>query len=110
MRFGSIRSQPLAVRTETTFGDRQRPSFCQHAVNSLSCGSLSRAFKIIWQHSLVHYVEPAIGYAKSYSRSHGAVIHVYDDAGNMIQTHEHEGEFKEPQPTCCGGFRFLKAE
>ena len=38
----------------------------------------------------------AIGYAKSYSRSHDVVIRVYDDAGNVIETHEHTGDFKEP--------------
>jgi hypothetical protein len=27
--------------------------------------------------------------------SHDAVIRVYDDAGNVIQTHEHKGDFKE---------------
>jgi hypothetical protein len=32
---------------------------------------------------------------KFYSRSHDAVIRVYDDAGNVIHTHEHAGEFKE---------------
>ena len=37
----------------------------------------------------------AIGYAIHYSRSHYAVIRVYDEAGNMIETHEHAGEFKE---------------
>src|SRR5207249_2542006 len=31
----------------------------------------------------------AIGYASHYSRSHGAVIRVYDDVGNVIQAHEH---------------------
>jgi hypothetical protein len=30
------------------------------------------------------------------SRSHDAVIRVYDDAGNMIETHEHAGDFVEP--------------
>jgi hypothetical protein len=30
------------------------------------------------------------------SRSHNAVIHVYDEAGGVIETHEHAGEFKEP--------------
>jgi hypothetical protein len=24
-----------------------------------------------------------------------AVIHVYDDAGNLIERHEHKGDFKE---------------
>jgi len=37
----------------------------------------------------------AIGYAKFYSRSHNAVIRVYDEAGNMLEAHEHAGEFKE---------------
>jgi hypothetical protein len=37
----------------------------------------------------------AIGYAKFYSRSHDAVIRVYDPAGNVIETHEHKGDFKE---------------
>ena len=37
----------------------------------------------------------ATGYAKFYSRSHYAVIRVYDEAGNVIETHEHAGEFKE---------------
>ena len=38
----------------------------------------------------------AIGYAMHSSRSHDAVIRVYDDAGNVIRTHEHVGEFIEP--------------
>jgi hypothetical protein len=37
----------------------------------------------------------AIGYAKFFSRSLDAVIRVYDKAGNVIETHEHAGEFKE---------------
>jgi hypothetical protein len=37
----------------------------------------------------------AIGYAIHSSRSHDAVIRVYDEAGNVIETHEHAGEFKE---------------
>jgi hypothetical protein len=43
----------------------------------------------------INAVSNAIGYAKFYSRSHDAVIGVYDDAGNMIETHEHKGEFGE---------------
>jgi len=38
----------------------------------------------------------AIGYAMHSSRSHDAVIRVYDDVGNLIETHEHAGDFKEP--------------
>jgi hypothetical protein len=40
-------------------------------------------------------VSNAIGYAKFYGRSHDAVIRVYDAAGNVIETHEHAGSFKE---------------
>jgi hypothetical protein len=38
----------------------------------------------------------AVGYATHRSRSHAAVIRVYDAAGNVIETHEHKGDFKEP--------------
>jgi hypothetical protein len=42
------------------------------------------------------YGEPdAIGYAKFHSRSHDAVIRVYNEAGNVIETHEHASQFKE---------------
>ena len=40
-------------------------------------------------------ISNAIGYAQHRSRSHDAVIRVYDDAGNVIETQEHKGEFKE---------------
>jgi len=33
-------------------------------------------------------VANAIGYAEHRSRSHNAMIRVYDDAGNIIKTHE----------------------
>jgi len=38
----------------------------------------------------------AVDYAMHSSRSHDAVIRVYDESGTVIQTHEHKGEFKEP--------------
>ncbi len=42
------------------------------------------------------YGEPdAISNAKFYSRLHDAVICVYNEAGNVIETHEHAGDFKE---------------
>jgi hypothetical protein len=41
-------------------------------------------------------ISNAIGYATHYSRSHDAVIRVYDEAGNVIETHERRGAFKEP--------------
>ena len=37
----------------------------------------------------------AIGYAQHYSRSHDVVIRLYDAAGSLVETHEHQGDFKE---------------
>ena len=37
----------------------------------------------------------AISYAMHSSRSHDAVIRVYDDAGKVIKTLENTGDFKE---------------
>jgi hypothetical protein len=37
----------------------------------------------------------AVDYAKFFTRSPDAVIRVYDAAGNVIDTHEHRGDFKE---------------
>jgi len=47
----------------------------------------------------VWYGEPdavanTINYAKFLSRSHVAVIRVFDEAGNVIEMHEHAGDFK----------------
>jgi hypothetical protein len=39
-------------------------------------------------------VSNAIGYAEHRSRSHDAMIRVYDEAGNVIETHEHAGVSK----------------
>ena len=41
-------------------------------------------------------ISNAIDYAKFFSRSHHPVIRVYDVADNVIETHEHAGDFKEP--------------
>jgi hypothetical protein len=40
----------------------------------------------------------AVGYAQHRSRSHDAVIRVYDDVGNVIETHEHKGDFGKEVP------------
>jgi hypothetical protein len=44
-------------------------------------------FGRLWYAEIRH----AIGYAEFYSRSHHAVIRVYDEAGNVIETHKHAG-------------------
>ena len=43
------------------------------------------------------YTKPddAVSYAKFFSRSHDAVIRVYDESGGVIETHEQAGDFKE---------------
>ena len=43
-------------------------------------------------------VRRAVAYAqyRSLSHSHRAIIRVFYEAGNVIGTHEHAGEFKEP--------------
>ena len=40
-------------------------------------------------------VRNAIAYANHRSRSRHTLIRVYDTAGNVIETHDHAGEFKE---------------
>ena len=37
----------------------------------------------------------AIGYAMHSSRSHDAVTRVYAETGNLIETQEHKGDFRE---------------
>jgi hypothetical protein len=52
-------------------------------------------FRRLW-HSEPNAASDEIDYANFYSRSHDAVIRVYDETGNVIGTHEHAGEFREP--------------
>jgi hypothetical protein len=40
-------------------------------------------------------ISNAISFVKFNSRLHDAVIRVYDETGNVIETHEQGGEFKE---------------
>ena len=48
-------------------------------------------FGLLWYDT----IENAVGYANHYSRSQGAVIRVYDGAGNVIEMQEHKGDFKQ---------------
>jgi hypothetical protein len=40
-------------------------------------------------------ITDAIDHAKFFSRSHDAVVRVYDETGNLIETQEHAGDFRE---------------
>jgi len=66
-----------------------RPCEDHHGVNLISD-------ELPFGHLLYLEVREAVDYAKFYSQSHDAVIHVYDAAGNVIKTHEHKGDFVEP--------------
>ena len=46
-------------------------------------------------------INNATVYAEFYSRSYQAVIRVYDDAGNLIETQEHAGAFPQQGPGYC---------
>jgi hypothetical protein len=52
------------------------------------------AFDRLW-YGGQNAVTNAIGYATHRSRSHAAVIRVFDDSGNVIEKHEHKGDFRE---------------
>jgi hypothetical protein len=63
----------------------------------------------------LRYGEPnaisnAIGYAMHRSRSHHAVIRVYDSAGNVIETHEHPPSPMVPGKKGLKGFRLIMAQ
>jgi hypothetical protein len=51
-------------------------------------------------------ISNAISYAKFFSRSHNAVIRVYELLAMQFERHEHAGEFKERSvlPSSLGGF------
>ena len=51
-------------------------------------------FGALW-YGEANAISNAVNYAKFYSRSHDAVIRVYDEAGNVIETHEQAGDFNE---------------
>ena len=65
-------------------------SFISHY---LICDALP--FRHLWYDG-PNAVTNATGYTMHDSRSADAVIRVYDDAGNVMETHEHKGDFKEP--------------
>jgi hypothetical protein len=53
-------------------------------------------FGRLW-HGEPNAINNAIGYAMHSSRSHDALIRVYDESGNVIETHECAGDFREAE-------------
>jgi len=85
MRF----SQPLSPTAGHVYEVRPRKD---HRGVDLISDALS--FGRLWYDG-PNAASTAIGYAMHRSRSHDAVIRIYDEASNVIETHEHAGEFKE---------------
>jgi hypothetical protein len=86
-----FRAMPLTVATKKNARLRNPPAEINRGVDLISD---ALPFGRLW-YSGPNAVADAIGYAEHRSRSHGAVIRVYDDAGNVIETHEHNGDFRE---------------
>jgi len=79
--------QPLWVLSTFTKSDRAKATLRR---SDFECASIR--WPVVCRANAVGNV---IAYAKDRSRLHQAVIRVYDEAGSVIETHEHAGDFKE---------------
>ena len=84
-------------------------SFLTFAFRSSHWPYSTPGFSLFWEISDDHWIEVAvgssydglkpsrnaIGHAMHSSRSHDAVIRVYDSAGNVTETHTYKSEFKK---------------
>src|SRR5437762_14228534 len=54
-------------------------------------------------------ITDAIDHAQLFSRSHDAVEHIYDDAGNVIETHQHPAASRDGRAYrhCHSVFKFV---
>ncbi len=83
---------PITSKTSTHVYE-VRPRADKHGVD-LTSDALP--YSPLWYRG-PNAIRDAIGHAKFASRSHDAVIRVFDDAGNVIETHEQTGDlFKSP--------------
>src|SRR5438094_9313235 len=90
------RTIALAIEIRVFYGSgdsrlRKRPRKDNRGVDLISD---ALPFGRLW-YAGPNAVANAIGYAGHRSRSHHAVIRVYDVVGDVIETHEHKGDFKE---------------
>ena len=84
----------LSLTTCPQFHFVARPNVGRGKLAHLDLISDALPFGRLW-YGDANAVANAVRYATHCSRSHDAVIRVYDAAGNVIETHEHAGEFKE---------------
>ena len=90
----------LKRAAQETFGEKMKPHITQWTARLRRYGASVDLISDVLLFGRLWYDGPgavshAIGYARHYSRSHDAVIRVYDEAGNVIETHEYAGDFKE---------------
>jgi hypothetical protein len=82
------------MRTRDFFAEAHRRMLRKRRTCGVDLVSDALPFGRLW-YGEANATENAIGYAQHYSRAHNAVIRVYDAAGNVIEAHEHKGDFKE---------------
>jgi hypothetical protein len=86
------RIRPAAPPTISTHVYEIRPRADKHGIDLISD---VLPYSPLW-YAGPNAISNAISFAKFTSGSHDAVIRVYDEAGDLIETHEHTGDFKEP--------------
>jgi hypothetical protein len=84
------RQQRILIQCFNRFSGNHSKKF-----SKMYLGTRASHFGVRARVSEPNAISHAVGYAKHRSRSHDAVIRVYNDAGNMIETHEPKGEFRE---------------
>ena len=85
--------RPPVPPTISTHVYEIRPRADKHGIDLISD---VLPYSPLWYRGL-NAIRDAIGHAKFHSRSHDAVISVFDDAGNVIETYEHASDlFKSP--------------
>jgi hypothetical protein len=86
-----LNSQAPATRSVLRTFTKVRPRKDKRGADLISD---ALPFRRLW-YGEPNAVTNAVGEAKFFSRSHHAVIRVCDEAGNVIDTNEHAGDFKE---------------
>ena len=86
------RIRPPAPPTISTHVYEIRPRADKHGIDLISD---VLPYSPLWYRG-PNAIRDAINSAKGFSCSHDAVIHVFDAAGNVIETQQQAGQWKEP--------------
>jgi hypothetical protein len=90
----------LGVLEFDVINRRQQCSKAALLVNAVIHAAIvqTHLLRIIYSGAILYgFVVQYRSYAKHRSRSHDAVICVCDESGNLIETREYKGDFKEPK-------------